>query len=213
MKISHLLGYGYESNVYLLHAKKTALIDTGTGRYTPSLLDELKKIIFLTDIGYIILTHEHFDHVGGTADLKQVTGASVIMQTLGATELEHSLSCSASFFNAHPKPLHVEQTVEDGDHIDLGDTILQVLHTPGHSQGSMCLYEPVTASLFSGDTVFACGDFGRTDLYGGNSKELKKSIARLHEMNVINLYPGHGEYILRDGTQHIELALHNTDFL
>lgn len=80
----------------------------------------------------------------------------------------------------------------DGAKIDLGDSTLRVIHTPGHTPGSICLYEAQSKSLFSGDTVFPYGSVGRTDLPGGSSRDLIRSISRLVKLDVSVLYPGHG---------------------
>jgi len=82
-----------------------------------------------------------------------------------------------------------------------------VIHTPGHSPGSICLYEPGKKWLFSGDTVFAYGSFGRVDLPGGSARELIKSLEMLSRLDVENLYPGHEEVVEGDAKLHIARSL------
>jgi len=74
--------------------------------------------------------------------------------------------------------------------VTVGGHILEVIYTPGHSPGSICLYEPESKSLFSGDTIFSDGGIGRTDFPGGSMEELVESIRRI-DMDVLDLYPGH----------------------
>ncbi len=206
MKISRFLGFGFESNVYLIKADKIAVVDTGTGFYMKDLIESLQKEIELESIEYIILTHEHFDHCGGVKKLKELSNAKVCMHENGAEVVEKGLNWSAAFFNATQPETTVEIKLVDGDKIDLGDVLLQVIHTPGHSPGSMCLYDEESKSLFSGDTIFAYGGIGITDFLGGDRLKLIKSIRKLKMLDVKNLYPGHGEYILGDGYMHIEMA-------
>lgn len=204
--IKRFLGIGYESNVYLILANKKALIDTGTGFYSEQLIEELKKEVSLEEIEYIILTHEHFDHCGGAKDLKMATGAKICIHKNGAEVLEKGLNWSAIFFNAVQPKTEVDIKLEEGDIIDLGNIKLEVLHTPGHSEASICLYEEKSKSLFSGDTIFSYGGIGRTDFVGGDRIKLIESIKRLKKLEVNNLYPGHGEFIIGNAYEHIEMA-------
>lgn len=206
MQVNQFLGFGFESNVYLLSGTKTALIDTGTGLYMGDLLASLEREIDIGDIEYIILTHEHFDHCGGVKTLKELSNARVCMHEYGAPVVEQGLEWSAGFFNARQPRADVEMKLKEGDVLDLGDISLHIIHTPGHSPGSICIYEPESKSLFSGDTVFAHGDVGRTDFFGGDVEALIHSVEKLARMDVENLYPGHGEYVLGEGSAHIARA-------
>ena len=206
MKITRFLGFGFESNVYLIEADIVAVIDTGTGFYMKDLVEELEECVDLEDIEYIILTHEHFDHCGGVKKLKEICNAKVCIHENGVDVIEKGLNWSAAFFNAEQPRTRVDVKLKEGDEIDLGSVILKVIYTPGHSKGSICLYEEKSKSLFSGDTIFAYGGIGRTDFIGGDKLELIESIRKLKRVDVKNLYPGHGEYILKDGYMHIEMA-------
>lgn len=204
MIIKKFLGFGFESNVYLVISDKKALIDCGTGFYNDELLKRLRKEV--DKIDYIILTHEHFDHCGGAKEIKEKMHAKLCMHENGAEVLEKGLSWSAAFFNTIQPKTKVDIKLKEGDEIDLGNIKLKVIYTPGHSKGSMCLYERNSKSLFSGDTIFAHGDVGRTDFYGGNLNELIASIKKLKKYDIQNLYPGHGDYVLKNGKMHIEMA-------
>ncbi len=207
MIVKKYLGFGFESNVYLIKAEKYAIIDTGTGFYVRKLIEEIEKEIKIEEIEYIILTHEHFDHCGGVKELKEISNAKVCIHEKGADVLEEGKNWSAIFFNAIQPKVKVDIKLRDGDEIDLGNIILKIIYTPGHSMGSICLYEEKSKSLFSGDTIFSYGGVGRTDFYGGDYLQLKKSIERLLKMDIKNLYPGHGEYIIGNGKEHVEMAL------
>jgi len=206
MIVHRLLEFGWESNVYLIEGRHHTIIDTGTGFYHGKLMEEIEEYIAIEEIDYIILTHEHFDHCGGAKKLKELSDASILMHEKGAKTLENGEQWSASLFNASQESVEVEYKLRDGDEINLGDFVLEVIHTPGHSKGSICLYEKNTASLFSGDTIFAHGGVGRTDFHGGDFIQLRESIKKLLKLPIKNLYPGHGDYIIGDGHRHMEMA-------
>ncbi len=207
--IKKLLGYGYESNVYLILDKKIALIDTGTGWETDNLIKEVEE--HTNKIDLIILTHEHFDHCGGAARLQEHFGAKIAMHEEGSVFLEKGMM--SEFFNARVRKADVDIKLKGGEIIELGEYKLQVIHTPGHSMGSICLYEPNKKALFSGDTIFLYGGIGRTDFYGGNGMLLKESIRKISKLSVRALYPGHGEYDEENGAFHIKLAMKNVSLL
>ncbi len=213
MHVSRYLGYAFESNVYLIRGGKIALIDTGTGFYINELVKDLRKEVDLEEIDYIILTHEHFDHCGGVKELKEMSNAKIMAHEKASEVLEKGLSWSASFFNAVQPITKVDKKLVDGDIIDLGDIKLHVLYTPGHSKGSICLYEEESKSLFSGDTIFSHGGIGRTDFFGGSSSELAESIRKIKKLPIRNLYPGHGDYIIGEGYRHVEMAEQSLRFL
>jgi len=207
--IKRLLGYGYESNVYLILDKKTALIDTGTGWETDNLIKQIEE--YTNKIDFIILTHEHFDHCGGAARLKNYFNAKIAMHEEGSIFLERGMM--SEFFNARVRKANVDIKLHGEEIIELGEHKLHVIHTPGHSMGSICLYEPNKKVLFSGDTIFLYGGIGRTDFYGGNEMLLKKSIQKISRLSVKALYPGHGEYDEENGAFHIKLAMKNFNLL
>ena len=142
-------------------------------------------------VKYLINTHGHFDHVGGNARMKEVTGAILAIHPLDEPMLSQ-LSSSATMFglssdNSPPPDLHLNE----GDEVVFGKITLKVIHTPGHSQGGICLYTP--GHLFAGDTLFA-RSIGRTDLPGGDFDTLiasiKDKLLVLDDNTVV--YTGHG---------------------
>lgn len=128
-------------------------------------------------IKYIINTHCHEDHVNGNRIIKELSGAVIAIHEAEAKYLRH-------FF-----PPEAEMKLNDGDTINIGKVSAVVLHTPGHSPGSICLM--VGNNLFTGDTLFV-GSCGRTDLPGGDIAEFQKSMNRLKNLNdSITVHPGH----------------------
>ncbi len=123
-------------------------------------------------IKYIVNTHSHVDHIMGNKKMKDLTNAKIIIHEIEAQSLvQQSLSLMNSF-GAEPSP-PADQTVKEGDDIVIGETSLKVLHTPGHSPGSISLYH--NGIVFTGDTLFV-GGVGRTDLAGGSWETLVRSV-------------------------------------
>lgn len=205
MQVTAIPGAGFDANSYLISGTRHVLVDAGTGINSEYIYRKLEEYIPLEDIDIIVLTHEHFDHCGGVADLRERCSAQVYMHEDGASVVEEGKDWSAGWFGTSQKPTMVDRKLRDGDGIELGDSLLQVLHTPGHSPGSICLYETTLQSLFSGDLIFASGGVGRTDFTGGDTALLAHSIHSL-DMPVVNLYPGHGPYIEGDGQRHVDMA-------
>ena len=117
------------------------------------------------------------------------------------------LASVAYLFGQQAPSYQVDQTLKEGMVLDTGEWKLEVMETPGHSQGSLCLYEPRAKVLFSGDTVFPDGNIGRTDMYGGSTSDLVASIERLTGLDVEIMYPGHMEITGRDVKRQIEMSL------
>jgi len=141
----------------------------------------------------IVITHAHIDHVGGATKLKQLTGAPILLNENDYALLK-MLGVQASWLGMEP-PDHVEidREIGSGDLLKTGGLEAQVIHTPGHTEGSVCLYFAPQETLIAGDTLFA-GSIGRTDLPGGSYDRIMES---LHE-HVLALpdetlvIPGHG---------------------
>ena len=145
-------------------------------------------------VKYIVATHAHIDHVGGIEKLKRATGSAVLMHE-GDLPLYQNLSMQAEWLGVLPPGVvEVDQFLKEGDALRWGSLALEVLHTPGHSPGSLSLHLPGEDSrIFSGDTLFQ-GSIGRTDLWGGSLDELLRSIySRLLIFpDQTPVFPGHG---------------------
>lgn len=140
-------------------------------------------------IKYIVLTHGHPDHFAALAELKKATGAEVLVHREDAEILE--LPPMVFFGATFPQPPPADRLLKDGDTITLGELVFKVIHTPGHTPGSICLL--TDGVLFSGDTLFNYG-IGRYDLPGGSLEKLMDSLHRkvLTLPDGTKVYPGHG---------------------
>ena len=175
MKVIRVIASEIGNNSYLLLTKKPVIIDPSEN--AKIVLNNLKKHIKPQDLEYIILTHFHEDHTLAAPLIKKETDAKVLIH-----------ESDAKFLSFKP-----DRTLKGGEILNLGNYKLKVIHTPGHTPGSICLYEEKSKILFSGDTIFSNGGVGRTDLLGGNSQQLLESVEHLCKLNVKILYPGHEE--------------------
>jgi glyoxylase-like metal-dependent hydrolase (beta-lactamase superfamily II) len=213
MEIFQVGGIGYDSNIYLLKGKNesSALIDAGTGFHWKEVQSQIKKFERLQHIKVIVLTHEHFDHIGGVPNLLKAIEAKggkvkVCAHRLLARVVRAGFISSAYFFNAEAPNFEVEVELKDDQEIELGKDKFKVIHTPGHSPGSISLFCEYKEVLFCGDLIFSNGEIGRWDLLGGNKRALQNSIQKLRELEIKDLYPGHGPYSTGGGKEWIELA-------
>lgn len=179
-----------EVNCYVVadaETKEGMVVDPGDN--ADEILDFIKKNGIA--VRYVVNTHCHFDHSGGNKRLKDETGAQFMIHELEQQVLERmedSAKLWGFFVEPSPKP---DKLLKDGDIISLGSVEIEVLHTPGHSPGGICL--KFDDKVISGDTLFA-GGIGRTDFPGGSHSELIKSIKEklLTLPPYTEVYPGHG---------------------
>lgn len=211
MDICTIPGKDYDSNVYVIRGKIPTIIDTGTGLYSKMILETIETILPLHQVRQIVLTHEHYDHVGGVLDFVRATkGAPRILAHKDiVSKLREGKSTFAEMLGGVMPRIEVNVPLSDEMHITIGDETVQVLLTPGHSIGSLCLYNKEQEVLFSGDTVFTYGGFGRYDFPGGDFQLLLHSIERLATLSIARLYPGHGPVIEAQGAAHILKSLQN----
>lgn len=178
-------------NTYLILGEKRILIDPGHYERIDHVMTELRGLsLNAEDIDLVIVTHAHPDHVEGARAFSRRT-TLIGMHALEFGFLEAMLPPDRSM--EETTGFRTDLLLREGGLVVDG-TALQLLHTPGHSPGSLCLYWPEAKALFSGDVIFYQG-VGRTDLPGGSGDELKTSIKRLSRLDAEYLLPGHGQWI------------------
>jgi hydroxyacylglutathione hydrolase len=160
--------------------------------------DDIAQVLAIIEkhnlqVRQIIITHAHIDHVGGAMKLRQATGAPIVMNQ-NDYALVKMLDVQAAWLGmAPPGEVKIDRSLGDGDKIDAGPLAANVIHTPGHTEGSVCLFFPAQQKLIAGDTLFA-GSIGRTDLPGGSFdkiiRSLKEKVLALPDETVV--VPGHG---------------------
>ncbi len=178
-----------ENNCFIIadeNSRECLVIDPGDE--PDRILDSINENNF--QLKYIICTHAHFDHIAAVSDIKEETKAKIVLHR-DDLEIYKSTKDQAVAWGfeleSQPEP---DMFVSEGDMIEIGDLRFDILHTPGHSPGGICLYGE--GILIAGDTLFA-GSVGRTDLHGGDINELKKSFKRLMSLpDNVRVLPGHG---------------------
>lgn len=156
-------------------------------------------------LGAILLTHGHYDHIGGVAKLAEATDTKIYAHEEDAAWIDESYESIRGGYEAFATRRSLELPdsstqapcvdvlLVDGDVLDICDVHLKVMHTPGHSPGSSCFYDEADGVLFSGDTLFK-GACGRTDFVGGNPSLMHASLNRLSQLPVdTKVYPGHDD--------------------
>lgn len=189
MKVLHLTTGPVATNVWVLadiRTREAIAIDTATPSVrwlTQELADEGWALRF------VVSTHRHWDHIGDNAEVIVATGATLAVHQADRHGLEAPDAMSAPF----PVPPSVPALeLAEGSHIRFGDIDVAVLHTPGHTEGSVCLLADEDRILISGDTLFA-GGWGRIDLPGGNQEQMIDSLSRLSTLeDGLTVFAGHG---------------------
>jgi len=202
-----------DSHVYIIgepSSKDLSMVDVGLagkGAYKVRAIEKLG--IALSSIKRIIMTHTHFDHIGCLPEIKREIPDVEIWVHKKEAELlakgddravygmnEFKNMCEMQYgVEKDAFTLTVDHTPEDGEILEIGNMVWEVLHIPGHSMGGIALYNPVSKILIPGDVVYADYAIGRFDLFGANARELKESLLRLAELDVDILLPGHNQIV------------------
>ncbi|WP_294835811.1 MBL fold metallo-hydrolase [Eubacterium sp.] len=182
-----------DNNCSLIIDEKTnqsALVDCN--EFSQKMIDMIGD----TDLKYILLTHGHFDHIIGARDTKAKYGAKVVISSEDEPMLSSSKLSLAAFCNAPQNDVEADIIVSDGDEITLGDTVIKVMSTPGHTLGSVCYI--AENCIFSGDTLFYCS-CGRTDFPSGSPEQMMSSLQKLKALDGdYKVYTGHNNLTTLD---------------
>lgn len=197
------------ANCYIVKDEESgeaAVIDCGAFN------GELKKAL-RDDVGrvkYILLTHGHFDHVLGVPELRRLTGARVLIHENDADCLyDERRSLIFRHAPGTQELINADGFLRDGDVLSLGSLEIRVIHTPGHSKGSVCFI--CGDCIFTGDTLF-CKAFGRTDFPDGDMRDLRESIKRLFALpGGYTVYPGHNRSTTLEAERKTNRILRNKD--
>jgi len=180
-------------NCYLINGSQRVLIDPGHRALFQHVEQGLKSLdLTVADIDVVLCTHAHPDHIESVQAVKKA-GAKFGLHReewqLVKAMMPHVTESAAEVLEDF-KP---DFFLQEGD-LQLGDLSLEVFHTPGHSPGSVCFYSAVDQVLVTGDVIFKDG-IGRTDLPGGNGKQLKQSLEKLSRIPAEFVLPGHGDIV------------------
>ena len=178
----------WQTNAYLVwdgDSPDALVVDPGMGA-APALMDRVEANGLRLHV--IADSHGHVDHVFDNAPLVRASGAPLAIHPDDAYRLD-----GRNNYGFDVEPSIATQDLREGEQVRIGDLVFDVLHTPGHTEGSVCLYEERLALLLAGDVLFA-GSYGRTDLPGGNDEQMVASLARLAREipPAVRVLPGHG---------------------
>ena len=193
-------GIGLCSNIFAFTEDgDISLVDTGSGIAPNEVAPQLEQLgLRIEKISKVVITHGHIDHIGGLTEIAEHCSPRVFVHQ-NDSEVLGSLGIKSMGY------------LTDGDTIRLGQKELEVLHTPGHTEGSICLHDDEI--ILSGDTAFPGGYFGRTDLPSGSWQQLLDSLSRLAQLKVRIMLPGHGEPLLSDASSHLKLSMRTAELV
>ncbi len=203
VNVFKLIGSFYDCNAYLIKSNEAMLIDAGTD--ARAVLNQIRRLT--GSLKYIVLTHFHHDHSIAAGEVARAMNAKILIHEDDSELLQDTAMTMAPLVEHTEAEIKTKPDIllKGGESLSLGDYSVKVIHTPGHSPGSICLYDSMR--LFSGDTVFSQGNFGSVTMIGADTNALMKSIELLSELKVEILYPGHGDVAERDVGQQIKNSL------
>jgi len=195
--VSLIVGDGLCSNIYVIGRDKATIIDTGVGNRANPLWPQLEGLgVGPRNIDKVVITHAHHDHAMGAFLILEKARPKVYIHEKDTRYIATRLGDTLV-------------KVNEGDVIETELWPLEVIWTPGHTEGGMCLYNPEHRILFSGDTVFPDGYYGRYDGDSGSFQAIVESLRKLDALDVEALLSGHGSPVITGGNTHIDHALRN----
>lgn len=209
-----------DCNVYLVDGgSEYAIMDSGAGVDPQRIIANMEHAgVELSKVTHLLLTHAHGDHAAGARYLRDTLGVKVVcsaeaqnwIETADEEKTSIRAAKQAGIYPADFKypPCRIDHTVVDNDQLIIGNAVLQVLETPGHSRGHVCYAWKHNESLhlFSGDTVFSGGRISLLATWDSSIQDYAFTVNKLHGLGVDKLFPGHGTYQLNDGWKPIENA-------
>jgi hydroxyacylglutathione hydrolase len=179
-----------DCNSYVIKDSQSLLIDPGLTQFLPALIEEMHRDgIDPKDIDLIANTHLHGDHCWANDAFKQLSGTEILMHPVQKQFGQAAAVQTSQFFGVSAVEFS-EDRLMDNDRLNLGETEIELIPSPGHSPDSICYYLPNDKVLICGDVIFS-QNTGRVDLPGGSADQLKASIERLSQLDVEYLLPGH----------------------
>ena len=215
-----LFGNGFNCNSYLLASPEEdyLLIDTGLGRFNQvwnseetNTIQELNNLFDL-NITKVVLTHAHLDHIGGLISLesRKKMNKAIYCHKIEKKFIEKpDTRYIDPLLNTQVQPLKIDKTLNHGDKLEFGDFSFEIIHTPGHTIGSICLFEETKKILYSGDCVFPEGSFGRIDFPGSNPDQMLDSIEILSSLDINSLFAGHMDPLITNARNSIHQSYKN----
>lgn len=186
--IELLGGMEPDCNVYLVDGE--LLVDAGTGANFADMRAQIEGLCDPSGIKTLVNTHSHFDHTGGDAKFRDWLKLHIAIHNADKKALETGQTL-AELFGQQARIMTLDKMLRTGSMISTKNFNFEVLHTPGHTPGSICLYDREKKILISGDTLFD-NSVGRTDFSGGSHDQLLESLKALSKLQVHYLLPGHG---------------------
>lgn len=183
---------GHYTNCYLIYdeSKKAILIDPGYD--AKQIIEYINKLEIKVE--YIVITHAHGDHIGALEEIQKYTKAKIIVHKNDFDALMSKEENYSEMLGVEKQNLNSNDiiSVENGYTFKVESLDFEIIHTPGHTSGSICIYEKTEEKLFTGDTIFAEG-YGRCDLLSSNFDDMVNSIRMLFKRfdEDVNIYPGH----------------------
>lgn len=207
--IFRIRGKGRGSHSYIIRGTRgNMLIDSGLDSNYQYLKDSLHLIgMKVTDIDIVVNTHEHFDHIGANRYFQEHCIIAAHRFAANKMAFDDKYVTLYKSGDANNISLHIHLWLESRSRLDLGNFVFDVIHTPGHTSGSICIYEPEKKILFTGDTLFA-GGILPIIAESGSIGDYINSLKNLQTRHIDEFYPGHGE-ISQDPENDIKISIEN----